>query len=38
MIKVGRGSMDEALSEADRLLYQAKNTYRDKIVSQDSSA
>ncbi len=38
VIKVGRGSMDEALSEADRLLYQAKNTGRDKIVSQDSSA
>jgi PleD family two-component response regulator len=28
-------SMDEALSEADRQLYQAKNTGRDKIVCQD---
>ncbi|MFQ2366421.1 diguanylate cyclase domain-containing protein [Aeromonas enteropelogenes] len=38
VINVGRSSMDEALSEADRLLYQAKNTGRDKIVSQDPAA
>ncbi|MDM5150097.1 diguanylate cyclase [Aeromonas salmonicida] len=37
VINVGRVSMDEALSEADRLLYQAKNTGRDKIVSQGPS-
>ena len=36
VINVGRVSMDEALSEADRLLYQAKNTGRDKIVCQDA--
>jgi diguanylate cyclase (GGDEF)-like protein len=35
VINVGRLSMDEALSEADRQLYQAKNTGRDKIVCQD---
>ncbi|MBP8127545.1 MAG: diguanylate cyclase, partial [Aeromonadaceae bacterium] len=37
VISVGRVSMDEALSEADRLLYQAKNTGRDKIVSQETA-
>ena len=37
VINVGRVSMDEALSEADRLLYQAKNTGRDKIVSQETA-
>ncbi len=36
VINVGRLSMDEALSEADRQLYQAKNTGRDKIVAQDA--
>ena len=37
VISVGRISMDEALSVADRLLYQAKNTGRDKIVSQETA-
>lgn len=32
--EVGRLSMDEALSEADRLLYHAKRTGRDKIVTE----
>lgn len=35
-LSVGTLSMDEALSEADRLLYQAKTTGRDKIVAQDA--
>lgn len=37
VVTMGQLGMDEALIEADRLLYQAKTTGRDKVVSQDQA-